>query len=353
MDKPNPRHNSISLFRILNLYLLVIFHLQSGFPFFSSLGIRLGWYFSTFFFFIVSGYLLYSGFIDNPDRYKSGAAYTLSRLKRIYPYLIVSYVPIVAFRIFRDGLKETMYFIGSNFWEFLCLQGIGLNHGWNWFNNSLWFISVMLICGFILYHCLVKWHDTFVNFVLPLLIIVIVSYLFRAHADLSSAMGVQGFYGNFALLMGFVAMGLGIYSRKLTVYIQSKVSDTLPLRIVGFLLLLIIPAVTTFKAFSEKDFLYLFIDFVGISLCFLASNNRLFGSPFIQKWAGLTLYIYLAHMFWADYLLAYLIPNTSDLVSNILIILSCIVLSTIGGILLKVITDWLLKLLHIDIRKRS
>ncbi len=340
------KSNMISFFRIMFTYCVIFAHLDGHFPLFQQMGVQCGWYLCVDFFFIVTGYLLYQTYINNPARYKSGPAYSWSRIKKIGPAYVISYVPILIFWIFQRGIGETVYYFCFRFLEFIGLHGIGLNEGWTNLNNSTWFISLMIISGFIIYHCLVKWHDNFVNFVAPIITMVLISYIYRYRGVLSATMDVEGFYGNFGLFRCFSEMCLGIYAYKITALIKEKGLKTLGFRITGTLLLVFVWAASFVKSYSKRDFMYLVFEVVGIAFCFLPSGSRFLSSKLIQKWAALTMYMYLAHMFFVDYVFPTFIMIPESMSGKAIVFLACAIAVTAGGWLLKVVTDAIMKVCY-------
>lgn len=242
-----------------------------------------------------------------------------------------------------QGQKETVYYFCYRFLEFIGLHGIGLNEGWTNLNNSTWFISLMIISGFIIYHCLRKWHDNFVNFFAPILIMVFMSVIYRYRGDLSATMDVEGFYLNFGLFRCFAEMCLGIYACKLTKKIEESKKNTLGFRIAGSLMLAFVLCMTFIKSYSVVDFMYLVIEVFGIAFCFLPSNSKILSSKFVNKWADITMYIYLAHMFFVDYVFPQFVYIPENVGGKVIVFLACGVAATVGAILLKVVTDFVMK----------
>ena len=339
------KSNMISFFRILFIYCVAWAHLDGHFPLFQQMGVRPGLYMVVDFFFIVTGYLLYQTYITNPERYTGGPAYAWSRIKRIGPAYLISYVPIIIFWLSQRGIGETVYYICFRFFELVGLHGMGFNEGWTYMNNSTWFVSLIIISGFIIYHCLVKWHDTFTKFVAPILVMVFVSYIYRFRGNLSATMDVEGFYGNFALFRCFMDMCLGIYACMLTRYILKTGVKTMGFRILGTVLLLAVWMVSFVKSYSVRDFMYLFFEVFGVAFCFLPSDSKFLSSKFIQGWADLTMYIFLAHMFFVDYVFPTFIHIPESMGGKAVIFAACAVAITVGGWLLKVVSGYVVKLI--------
>ena len=99
--------------------------------------------------------------------------------------------------------------------------------------------------------------------------------------------------------------------------------------------MLFVWAASFVKSYSKRDFMYLVFEVIAIAFCFLPSESRFLSSKLIQKWAGLTLYMYLAHMFFVDYVFPtfFMIPESMG--GKAIIFIACGVSVTVGGWLLK------------------
>lgn len=328
------KNNLISIFRILFTYLIIFFHFSCHYQPLDKWGLSCGFYIVVDFFFIVSGYLLYATYNSRPDRYKSGAAYTFDRIKKIGPYYIVSYFLIFLFMVYRDGIKMAVYIYFHKFFELIGLHAIGLNEGWTSINNSTWYISALIICGFIIYQCLCKWHDSFVKFWAPILIMICISFIYRNKGSLSASMDTIGVFGNLALFRGFSEMCLGMYAYMITKKIEERFEKTFLFQLSGALLLLGVCVLSLKKNCSVCDFLYLGLIFAGVSFCFLTSKSKILSCKFIVKWADLSMVIYLTHMLFADYVMPTFFEVPAETSKKFLLFLICSIFTTVLSVLL-------------------
>lgn len=291
------KNNSITLWRIVFAYLIMVYHFDNKYLIFQHFGLTSGWYIGVEFFFIVSGYLIYANFEALSEKYHSGLSYLWHRFKKIYPFYLASFclcfISIYLIReqaSFREMLKALFY----DFFELFALHGIGLNDGWVYVNNTGWFISILFICDFLIFHCLVKWKDTFVNFVAPIIIIVCFSFLYRNMHGIGAAVQTTGFYENWALMRGLADMCLGICAARLN-HVLSCMKHRSLIKVVGALGFLFVIVCSMKYSNSTTDFLYAMILTVSVSIGFLPSEGRLYSKKWIYGWSGLTMCMYLIH----------------------------------------------------------
>ncbi len=105
----------------------------------------------------------------------------------------------------------------------------------------------------------------------------------------------DGLFGNFALMRAISEMCLGICAYKLNAYLVAK-NRTKWGSVIGSGLFLVVIIGSVTAGFSKRDFLYLILMVVAVSLCFVPSDSRLVNNSLIGSWSGLTLVMYLNHM---------------------------------------------------------
>ncbi len=134
----NTKNNSITLWRILFTYLIMIYHFDNHYLISQHFNLRIGWYIGVEFFFIVSGYLLYTGMEKLSLTCHSGWDYFVYRYKRIYPYYLGAFIFSFIFYVITNkiGLKDMIIILTDNFFECFALHGIGLDVGWSHINNT-------------------------------------------------------------------------------------------------------------------------------------------------------------------------------------------------------------------------
>lgn len=339
------KDNSITLWRIIFAYLIMIFHFDNKYIISPHFGLTPGWYIGVEFFFIVSGYLLYTKFDVLSEKYHSGLSYLGYRYKKIYPYYLASFIfCFIFFFLTREGtsLLEMIRFLSNDFFEIFALQGIGLDDGWSYINNTGWFISILFICDFLIFHCLIKWKDTFVNFAAPLIVIICFSFLYRNMQGIGAAVQTTGFYENWALMRGMADMCLGIFAARLN-QVFCRVKNPGALKAAGTLGFLVVIACSLKYGNSTTDFLYTMILTFSVAVGFLPSKSRIYEKKWIHSWSGLTMCMYLVHdAFRTSIFPAYLgIPEKLSLKSAYLLIYMVVV--TVFAFIFKSMIEWIIR----------
>ena len=105
------------------------------------------------FFFILSGFYLYRTYVDNKNM--STIEFTKKRIKSLFPYYIYSLIVIFIIRIFQ-GISEQNLDILKLFFGFisegLFVQKLGIYE--NVLNWPLWYVSVLIFAGIIIFEML-------------------------------------------------------------------------------------------------------------------------------------------------------------------------------------------------------
>lgn len=294
----NSKNNSITLWRIIFTYIILLYHFDNKYLISWHYGLQIGWYIGVEFFFIVSGYLLYDRLDILSEKCRSGWDYLVYRYKKIYPYYLGAFIfSFIMYFAIKDSfsIMDMIKVLSNNFFEVFAMQGIGLDDGWCYINNTSWFISIMFISGFIIYHCLVKWKDNFCDFVVPLIIIVCFSYLYRNMRGIGAVVQISGLYNNQALMRGLADMCLGIVAARLNGYIRQNCKNTKWIRAVGVLGFLFVILCSLKFGDSTTDFLFVMILTVSVAIAFLPSESKIYQHKFIHKWSGITMSMYFVH----------------------------------------------------------
>ena len=290
------KNNQIVIWRIIFAYIIMIYHFDNKYLLTAGLWGNSGWYIGVEFFFVVSGFLLYVKLDDRMARYKSSFAFLWHRIKHIYPYYLAAFILTLVFLLIRDGVPENLFrFASRAVFEMLALQGAGLDMGWDFINNTGWFVSVLFISEFLLFYALARWKKTVTEYVLPIVIIVCFSFLYRNLGGIGAGPQTTGFYENWGLMRGLLDMSAGILAAKWSMYLREKYTDTRLLRLMGSLGFCAVIVCSLFTGNSKIDFIYLIIISVSAALVFLPSECRIYENKFIQEWSSITLIIYLTH----------------------------------------------------------
>lgn len=309
MEKEN-KTNSIYVMKILFTYMIALFHYPAFIIYVCSHGGTMGWYIAVEFFFIVSGYLLYKKIKSDGASQKSAWEYTWHRYKKIWPsYLLSFVVTVFVIAVYNKySLKQLYKRVTDSFFEIFMLQGIGLNREWDYVNPTLWYISVMLIAGFIIYWMLINYEKIFVEIIAPLVIVIAYSYLYRNVGSLNAVTDTLGLYENQALIRALADMCLGIYAVKLEERFKSKSDRIAFYKIAADILVVIIIFWSLFDGASKNDFIFVFV-FVYIVAAGFLPRRRMKIDYCIEKWSSITLEIYLVHEVYRMYIMNWVFPN--------------------------------------------
>lgn len=347
------KNNSITIWRIVFTYLILIFHFDNRFPISGELGLLNGWYIAVEFFFIVTGYLLYDRFDVLTKTCHSGWDYFVYRYKKIYPYYLGAFLFSLTMYVIAQskGIGQMIKLISYNFFEALGMHGIGLDMGWNHINNTSWFISVMFISGFIIFHCLVKWKDNFINFVAPLIIIIAFSYLYRNMGGLGAVVQIEGVYTHWPLMRGLADMCLGIFAARLNTYIIVNCKKTGLIRVAGCLLFLFVIAASLKFGNSVRDFLFALLLTIAVAIGFLPSKSRVFDHKWIHYWSGITLSIYLLHDPFRAFVFPIFFGELQGLYTKLAYMVLYMIVVTLAAIIFDALIKWCVKMLKRLVQK--
>ncbi|MBQ9254220.1 MAG: acyltransferase family protein [Bacteroidales bacterium] len=167
-------------------------------------------YLAVEFYFILSGYFIARSATQNTP--PSVLDYTLKKVKKFYPKLLIASIPLVFIAIAKMIIvksPETISVQINNILnECLFLGSSGVFKGR--LNGTLWYINVLVIGGGILYGILRTHYKEALGFILPMGIIMVYTYLLTLYNGSLRGEGLEYPFLNKGLLRGFVAMSLGI-----------------------------------------------------------------------------------------------------------------------------------------------
>lgn len=337
------KNNAITIWRIVFTYVIMVYHFDNKYVISQIYGLNFGWYIGVEFFFIVSGYLLYVNFDKLAQRCHSGWDYFVYRYGRIYPYYLGAF--ILSFIMWGKAggfsLGDMAKKLSYDFFEIFAMHGIGLDDGWSYINNTSWFISVLFISGFIIFHCLVKWKDNFINFVAPLLIIICYSFLYRNMGKVSAVVQITDFYLNWPLMRGLADMCMGIFAARLTYFIQEKCNRTGILRVAGTMGLLFVILSSMVYGESKRDFLYVIIMTFSVAVAFLPSGHKIFQYRWIHRWSGITMCMYLIHDAFRSYIFPIYLGIPESMGMKLVYMLLYMVVVTVCAFLFEKLVTWI------------
>lgn len=302
------KNNSIYVWRIVFTILIMVMHFNNMYSeVYKNPYVTSGWYIAVEFFFIVSGFLLMVRVDDRKSIGETAIQYTISRYKKLYPeYLFALLVSWgVTSYLTKHGLKLSILTLLGNWEELFLLQCIGLNR-FPFMSNVTWYISVMIIAGFIIYYFVTNHRKIYTQFLLLMSIVVIYSYLYRNNGGLDYWIETENLWLNEGVFRGIMDMNIGvaIYS----IYKQaekikwSRVSKyiflVLEMVCYGFVIIMSI------RHGGEYDFVLLAILAVAILLSFMNDFFEKFHTSKGLKYVNeLTYAMYLNHNLWNGYIL--------------------------------------------------
>lgn len=298
--------NAISFWRIVFTYFVLIIHFHNAYPILDDLGLK----FSETppdFFFLVSGFLLCCGFSGYLTRYKNAFCYTLHRYRVLWFRYALSLLLMFAVIIL---LRQNTLPPAKLFWhslpEIFCVQAISPARGWDFLNPPLWYVSVMMVAGFLLFIFLKYFKKRYLQIVAPCLILAVFYLLFFRVGTLDVAVQMEGDALNYPLLRGLSDMTLGMYAAVLSDRLKEK--NNKGLQIFGNLLLAAAIAMAFLFGKSKMSFLIVLFYAIGISVAFLPSSFFVFRAPWVSRLSRASYSIYLLHDIFRAHIFPYFFP---------------------------------------------
>lgn len=284
------------------------------------------------FFFILSGYMLMESFYRNP---KTATQYTIDRLKRMYvPYFVALclaclYFSIIPGLIIRHSVSMELIFPFID--EALLIQGIGIFDGG--INYPMWYFSVLIIGGHLLYTLISRWQTISLYIIIPCLSILTLTYLGCSQGGTFEIFITNGvFYVPF--WRGIAEMGIGIVLCAFCHSRYNKMHKSAWLDCVAVIALLLIVYILNSGGDHKYDkyaiILFPIIIYVGIW------NNgflgRILGHPAWVRLGGVTYEMYLLHAMTGS--LAYRIVGSG--IDNMYLFIIYVIVVTLLSFIFKV-----------------
>lgn len=325
----------ISFWRVVFTFSIALHHLGNAYsiPTFWMIGVE--------FFFIVSGWLL-AAKADNSDL--SAFEYTIHRIKRLYPlYLSALVICVICMRFSFLWNIQNQFSIES-VWQWFTVYGYKealLIHFWPWENDwwnianiPTWYISIMLICGLILFSLYKNHKAILCQIIIPISIVMFYSISYKFYRNFTED---EYIYGVISLKMfrGFTEMGIGVLLYELNKKKAGFLKKNIFINVIGFICL----ALVWFFSYSYgEQYNYIYVILISIGI-FCSFNTEIkYGKRIIAMLSSLSYSIYLNH----NVIRLYLMPrlfNTLDIWSAILyvvlvIVFACVMQLTTKGLLI-------------------
>ena len=281
------KNSSIEFFRFLFMAILIAWH--GGFKFFAH------GYLVVEFFFILSGFFLYISFIK---KNKGTLQYTEDKIKRTYIEYFLACMFMFFLVVLQALVNNRNVFTPENLFklisEILLLQNIGIFNGG--FNTPLWYFSVLIWGGGILYSLLKYNRHLMVNVLLPLYVLFFYTYIFNKQ-DSIECWEREVFY--IPMLRGLADMSVGIIWGKFSFYALSKISNGGGKIKIFNAVSLISLALLLFAFYNKTTFDKYCLVFIPLILlnciCKEGILNRIFSGSISQSLGGITYEMYLLH----------------------------------------------------------
>lgn len=330
------RNNSIEAFRFLFICVICLWHFNGVTTF-----IKHG-YIAVEFFFIVSGFYLYRAYKKHSDI--GTLDYTLHKVKKFLPPFIISFVLLLLLdreqyiyppsNITPDAVLSK-YFVHLH--ELFFCQGIGFTDRVA-VNHPLWFISILLFSGGILYSLLRNYNQKAISLIIPVLTVLGFNYMLM-NGNHSLAPFCSSFIPglNTGIVRGITEMGLGI----LTAYIFERKIDTISQHIRVINMGGVISATGyVLMIFANDNYDYLALVFIPIIIISCNLPDSLFQKKLswgIFGWLGsLSMYMYFIHLFVAYIFWIWLNHFGTP---NIILVVAYLISVIIVSYTLKILSD--------------
>lgn len=210
MKNQSNRNGVIELWRFILIGAIGIMHFSNSY--YGSSPYLGGAYVATEFFFIVSGYLLFSSFYKNKTRNEKTNAwqFTFRRIKNLYPCYLFSFLVLFCFIMVQEkaSLNAWISNLSQSAWELSFLQISGLK-GFRLFNYPAWYISAMLIVGYFIYALLELEEEKFTKIIMPFAVLAIYCFFSKNSENIDVWGGAKILSISDALMRAFAGMSLG------------------------------------------------------------------------------------------------------------------------------------------------
>lgn len=293
---PPNRNYAIEALRFIFICIICLWHYHDAAPWLYH------GYIAVEFYFILSGFFIFRSYLKNNV---SVLEFTWRKMKKFYLPFLISVILLMALDrkqylfcsdFSADGILSTYF---SHFHELFFCQSLGLTDRVA-INHPLWFISVLLFGGGILYSMLKNFKQRAISFYIPL--ICLFGFAFVLGNGNHSLQNQENLFGLQSwMIRGLSDMGLGI----LTAYIYEKKKEffngrSILVNVAGIVSLFAMLLMTLAK--GNFDYLAIFFVPLIIISSFMEKSmlNKVFSHKICLTLGGLSMYMYFIHLFVAS-----------------------------------------------------
>lgn len=186
------RLTSIDFFRFVFMLQICLWHMNRCF------NLMYKGYIAVEFFFILSGFFIYRSSISSKS--KGVLDYTIGKVKRYYTPFVIMIIPTLLLTWDNNAFLRVLN-------DLLFISNTGV-YG-NGVNDTLWYLSVLVVGGGLIYSMLKHFRNISVSFILPLLILLTYTYIFGKNNGNLEFFGIENMFYK-PLVRGIAGMSLGV-----------------------------------------------------------------------------------------------------------------------------------------------
>ena len=307
MEKSAKKRNGmIGLLKFLFSIIIVIYHnekLLIGYNHFTVA--RVG-YILVDFFFMVSGYYLYSSILKIKDSkrtniYKENMKLLKKKISTFLPYTII--IGIASGILLYFSRKASITEVIMSIFNIFLVDMSGLS-GFS-INCATWYLSAMLISFFILIPIIYKNKDRYVYYIAPIIILFGLGYLYKSSPTLNLYINGWNGYLYKGLIRALVDINIGIliYNIVPTIIVKVKTKCQKIFVLIAEIILyaMLFYLIFIYGVEGILDYLMLIVIAVAIVFTFVDQNiSRKLDTPFINYLERISLPIYINQFFFIN-----------------------------------------------------
>lgn len=285
----NNKYRSTEFFRFFFIMMICVWHFSD------KVKVLYHGYLGVEFFFILSGMLIYKSFRSHPEI--DAIDNFTKKFLRYFPKYIISLIPIfvlVNYQWVKVLDFETVFDILLRFFsESLIIQNVGFFPGGS--NYPLWYLSVLLFGGSIIYSFLRVNRSWSLGVIFPLFIILGYTYLFSDHNNNIERWGnLNGI--SLPFMRGLVDICLGVLLMAIISLKKSQMIRNIKLIDILSVISFCGVVLLSFLKPSHDQYSLLFFSII-LTACFIEGSfyNRIFIHNIWDKLGSLSYDIFLIH----------------------------------------------------------